>query len=95
MLTALIASVSWPSSVLELLRLLLQHAQVGHHLLMFLVGGARRRGGTTDERSGERRSAEVIRVVIAAHFAVMTKCARRFFDHAASSWPGSNGNSLP
>ena len=26
---------------------------------------------------------------------VTTKCARRFFDHDPSSWPGSNGNSLP
>ena len=49
-LTALIASfsVSDAEQVLQLLRLLLQHADVGHHLLVFLVGGDRRRG--SDER---------------------------------------------
>ncbi|MBW8866684.1 MAG: hypothetical protein JF610_05000 [Acidobacteria bacterium] len=39
--------------VLQLLRLLLEDAQVGHQLLMFLVGGARRRRGE-DDRGGEQ-----------------------------------------
>jgi len=29
------------------------------------------------------------------YFDVITKCARRFFDHAVSVWPASKGNSLP
>ena len=40
-----------PDQVLQLLRLLLQHAKVGHQLLMFLVGGARRRSGGDDKHA--------------------------------------------
>ena len=40
--------------VLQLLRLLLQHADVGHQLLMFLVGGRRGRGRARGEDDDER-----------------------------------------
>jgi hypothetical protein len=38
--------------VLQDLRLLLQHADVGHQLLMLFVGGCRGRRGDREERGG-------------------------------------------
>ncbi len=41
------------------------------------------------------RACRVMPSMLPGYLAVITKCARRFFDHAASSWPCSKGNSLP
>ena len=71
---------------------ILQDADVRHHLPRLLVGGGHRRGGGGDR---QRQRGDSQSVLHNAHFAVITKCARRFFENAVSSWPGSNGNSFP
>src|SRR5204863_2951707 len=97
--------------LLELRLLLLDHADLGEQLRMLLVGGARQRGnperhqgqGHRHETSGRSHSIlttanEPSRYgtrVDPGYLDVTTKWARRFLAQAASSWPGSKGNSLP
>jgi hypothetical protein len=85
---------------LQPLILLLQHADVRHHLLILLAGGFKRpRGRKRQQEPDAEQETEYSHHGFVSlphpYFAVMTKWARRFFAHAASSWPGSNGNSLP
>ena len=79
---------------LQLLRLLLQHPDVGHQLLMLAVGGVGRlrQPHEQDARQGADHDA---RHVDRPYLLVTTKCARRFLAYASSVVPGSNGNSLP
>ena len=55
------------------------------------------KAGTADEVAMDSDSAAMksLYFMITFYFAVMTKCARRFFEYADSSCPESNGNSLP
>jgi hypothetical protein len=68
---------------LQQLRLLLEHAQVGHQLLVLFVRGRRGRRGARRERQDENADGKSLSHN--AHFAVMTKCARRFLANADSS----------
>ncbi len=90
----------------QLLHLLLQDPQVGEHLLLFAALRARagRRDEHHREKKHERSGAGHHSVLAALHdsqeyrgycLAVTMNCARRLFFHDASTWPGSNGNSLP
>ncbi len=45
--------------------------------------------------SAQTGTCRVMPNMLPAYLAVITKCARRFFDQASSLCPGSNGNSLP
>ena len=83
---------------LQALVLLLQHADVGQDLLVLAVGRAgRRRGHQQGERHERQRDTSHSRgspLGVVSYFAVTTKCARRFFAHAASVCAGSNGKLL-
>ena len=78
--------------ILQLLRLLLEHADVGHELLMFLVGRVRRPCNHGGERERDERACQCLPhglrhwpTSCSSHFAVITKCARRFLTYAFSS----------
>jgi len=81
--------------ILQLLTLLMEHAQVGCQLPMFFVGCECRRGDRHRQSHGAAEADGAGSHHGASHLAVMTKCARRFFANADSSCPGSNGNSFP